>query len=104
MKTQTIMRQLDKVIFRKFADGEIIALFPEIPGTNNFSTCLDYVHNGQHGSCNIRQVLDMTFKPSDIECKALASELAAIGYNLDIKQRYSSTMAANRLKLMAVPL
>lgn len=37
-----------RVIFRKFKDGEIIALFPAIAGTNNYGdTCQSYVHMGQ---------------------------------------------------------
>jgi hypothetical protein len=36
--------KMDKVIFRKFEDDQIIAIFPEIPGTMSFHTCQSYIN------------------------------------------------------------
>ena len=42
-----------KVIFRKLKDGDIIALFPELPGDMNpYHTCESYMHVGQHGAAS----------------------------------------------------
>ena len=41
-----------KVIFRK-SRHEVLALFPELPGTMDPNTCLCYAHVGQHGSADV---------------------------------------------------
>jgi len=41
-----------KVVFLKFPQGDIIAMFPEIPGTNKPGDCLSYQHTGQHGAAS----------------------------------------------------
>lgn len=75
-----------KVIFRKFKEGDIIALFPELPGDNNPATCNSYMHVGQHGVADIGIIRDT--KPAhELEYKALYNELISIGYNLIVKQR-----------------
>lgn len=85
-----------KVIFRKFPDGEIIALFPELPGDMKVGHCLSYLHNGQHGcadtsiyyntkSCHVQQYYD------------LMMELLRIGYSLQIVSRFSYQMDQKRI-------
>jgi len=54
-----------KIIFRKFKNGEIIALFPEVPGTNNIRTCMNYMHVGQHGSGECSVIGTKPTKPED---------------------------------------
>ena len=44
------IQEKTKVIFRKFIGGDVIALFPELPGDNSVLNCLNYMHNGQHES------------------------------------------------------
>ena len=51
------------VIFRKFSNGEIIALFPYIAGNNDGYTCQSFIHVGQHGSADPHLVMRMT-KPA----------------------------------------
>lgn len=76
-----------RVIFRKFrSNGEVIALFPDIPGTNSLATCSSYLHVGQHGAASV----DLSpytgiAKPDDY--RALREELEHIGYVLEIRQR-----------------
>ena len=36
------------VAFRKWPNGDIPALFPTLPHSNNGHYCLSYEHNGQH--------------------------------------------------------
>ena len=89
-----------KVIFRKFKDnGEIIALFPELPGTNDVCTCESYVHNGQHGSASVNMSA-ITVRASEKEYEALKKELESIGYKLEIVNRFSTLHFDARLKAL----
>ena len=44
-------KDIIKVIFRKFKDGEIIALFPGLKWNNAGDIC-SYMHIGQHGGAS----------------------------------------------------
>jgi hypothetical protein len=97
-KLDTTIQEKTKVIFRKFPDGEIIALFPELPGTNSVTNCLNYMHNGQHGSG--KATCEGT-KPVDKDWNgALKRELTAIGYNLTVVTRFSYQMDQKRIALI----
>lgn len=70
-----------KVIFRKFKEGDVIALFPQFLGDNNYnSTCLSYQHLGQHGTADIGIVSDTDLCTPD-EYHDLLEELIYIGYD-----------------------
>lgn len=69
------------VIFRKFRDqGDIIALFPEHPGTNDPSTCSSYQRLGQHGAATLPHIIQATVLAAPKEYAALKRELKAVGY------------------------
>lgn len=76
-----------RVIFRKFrSNGEVIALFPDLPGTSSLATCSSYLHVGQHNATSVDLSPYTGFaKPADY--RALREELEHIGYVLDIRQR-----------------
>ena len=68
-----------KVIYRKFLGGDIIALFPEIPGYRPW-LCQSYQHIGQHSDASIFLVSDtLPAKPEDY--KDLHEELQSIYEN-----------------------
>lgn len=70
-----------KVIFRKFEDGGIIAIFPEHAGDSNPSrTCGCYEHIGQHSAITL-DFAKFTKPASPAEYKDLHAELVGIGYN-----------------------
>lgn len=73
-----------KVVFRKFRDGEIIALFPDIKERNGL--VLSYMHIGQHGMADPMIVND-TELAAPLEYMQLCNELTAIGYDLRIMKR-----------------
>ena len=75
-----------KVIFRKWKDGDIIALFPEEPGTQDPGTCSSYMHVGQHSAAN-PAIIRETKPATPDEYRELALELKSIGYNLEIISR-----------------
>ena len=90
-------KDITKVIFRKFKDdNSVIAYFPELPGTNDFSTCLSYMHTGQHGSASID--MSGTLKASESEYENLKDELESIGYNLKVSYRFSGKDTDLRIK------
>jgi len=85
-----------KVIFRKFPDGEIIALFPELPGDMKVNHCLSYLHIGQHGCADTSIYYD-TKKAVCNDTLKLINELTAIGYNLTVVSRFSYQMDQKRI-------
>lgn len=80
-----------KVIFRKFKDdGEIIALFPEEPGTTDPMACSSYMHVGQHGAAS-EGVVDATCPAREEEYADLLAELGQIGYDdITIVHRFTT--------------
>lgn len=88
------------VILRRFRDDHsLIALFPELPGTNDDSTCLSYMHVGQHGtaSAGLADVTDrVPYAPLPDDARALLRELEATGYVLTLKHRFTPAHRALR--------
>jgi hypothetical protein len=71
-----------KVIFRRFKDGDIIALFPEAAGDGNPSNCQSYMHVGQHGAAD--PLAGGIPLAAAEEYAPLLAELKRIGYD-DLK-------------------
>lgn len=88
------------VIFRKFSDGAVIALFPTLPGTYDVSTCLSYMTIGQHGTASIN-LINSTRPAKFSEYFSLYKELISVGYNdLKVCVRYKHSFVNNRLALI----
>lgn len=85
-----------KVIFRKYPDGNIIALFPEDPGDQSPYNCSSYMAIGQHGAADPHGVIEATQPARPDDYADLKEELESIGYVLDVKQKYTSAMFAKR--------
>ena len=77
-----------KVIFRKFKDGDIIALFPEIVGDYSPASCLSYMHIGQHGAAD-SSLVSNTKLATEEEYKDLFKELSSIGYDLKVISKFT---------------
>ena len=74
-----------KVVFRKYKNGEIIALFPEM--VNGYFVC-SYMHMGQHSDADYSYVISITKPASEEEYKDLYNELTnQVGYNLRILKK-----------------
>lgn len=85
-----------RVIFRKF-EGEVIALFPELPGDSNFyATCLSYQHLGQHGSASVDLCAEGTTPATPAEYADLKKELESLGYILQVAFRCTRLDCAKR--------
>lgn len=78
------------VVFRKFRDGDVIALFPQEPGNMNPSTCGSYMHIGQHGTADAG-LSDRTRLAKPEEYAPLKRELesAPYGYRLKLRKRFT---------------
>lgn len=77
-----------RVVFRRYPDGEIIALFPDVPADNRgHISC--YVHLGQHGAASYARVIADTRPALPAEYAALRRELEAepYPYQLDVRTR-----------------
>jgi hypothetical protein len=81
------------VVFRKFKDnGEIIAVFPQVPGsTRNWYYCETYVRCGQHGCMDISDIIRLTKVATPEEYIHLQNELegAPFHYLLYLRNRIS---------------
>lgn len=83
------MSQADTVVFRKWKDGNVIALFPELPADLSGNHCDAYEHVGQHGGADYHGVIQQT-KPCSVDDAAdLINELGTIGYELKPIRRVS---------------
>lgn len=91
------MDKKDKVIFKKFDNGDVIAVFPEIPFNQNVhNDCMSYMHIGQHGACSLSVMQDLEPATPDEYC-SLQSELYSIGYTLKVIRRISQKMHSIRI-------
>jgi hypothetical protein len=86
---------ITKVIFRTFHTGEIIALFPELPGDAHGVYCMSYQSIGQHGMAST-DLSHCTRPATDSESRSLFNELVKIGY--DLKQVKRVTRAMNDVR------
>lgn len=77
-------QDVTKVVFRKFKDGEIIALFPDLK--EHGGDVMSYMHIGQHGAAS-PLIINDTKPATPQEFSPLFMELEAIGYRLAVRQR-----------------
>jgi hypothetical protein len=85
-----------KVNFRKYSDGDIVALFPTIPWGRD--TCTSYMHIGQHGDADYDYCLMQTKPATKEEYTELYDELIESGYELQPIKRYTRLAIDNTLK------
>ena len=85
MKTDNFKTE---VIFRREADGQILAVFPYLIGDNKGNVTV-YSHVGQHHSADYNYCLN-NCKPTKVnQYSDLFEELESIGYNLQVIKRRS---------------
>lgn len=84
------------VIFRKYKEGDIIALFPYEKEGPHLCTC--YQHTGQHGAADGPGVVGDTKPATPEEYADLKKELEGIGYVLDVRKRinYNKYLKSNK--------
>jgi len=67
------------VVFRKFRDGDVIALFPE-DGEFSSGRIMTYMHDGQHCSAPYPEIVQGTIPAMPEEYADLLEELKYVGY------------------------
>jgi hypothetical protein len=86
----------DIVLFRRFRDGDVIALFPYLPAEGLSAwPCQSYMRIGQHGAADPRIVHD-TRPARWREYAGLKAELERLGYRLAVRRRFPSDAHARR--------
>lgn len=73
------------VVFRKFPDGEIVAIFPYVIDAPH--RVMTYMHVGQRSNMDYHRVVSDTRPAKAREYASLLKELTQIGYDLDIQTR-----------------
>lgn len=99
----TKSNQITDVIFRRWRNGNIIALFPREPGTNSPYTCGSYEHIGQHGAATPDHVVSLTTpaKPEEYAALKLELESAPYEYRLRVIKRLAYGMIDDRRNAIA---
>jgi hypothetical protein len=87
-------------IFRRYPDGEVVALFPTIPADPQ-GHCLSYLHVGQHGAADPSHVIDHTRPARPDEYADLMDELIRIGYVVRPIRRLTRRMVEERRATLA---
>lgn len=82
--------------------GEVIALFPEIPGTFRAYTCLSYAHIGQHSACDCDSIIQGSKPARTHEYENLFRELTNVGYDLVIRKRMDKSYYRARIESIRV--
>lgn len=92
------MNEPTKVIFRKWPNGDIIAIFPEVAGDANGVYCRSYEQIGQHGAVDAQGLVSSRTAPAKPDEYAdLKAELEIIGYTLAIISRIPPRAFEKRL-------
>jgi hypothetical protein len=88
---------ITEVVFRKYKNGEIIALMPH-EVCDQKGSVTSYMHVGQHGGANYDGVLANTKLAPPTEALPLYTELESIGYNLLVikKRNYNKYLLSYR--------
>lgn len=91
-----VVKEETAVMFRKFKDGEIIALFPYEP-ERTYGTCNSYMHIGQHGTADLSGIIGRTMPATEEEYEDLYLELVNYGpaeanYNLKVIKRVNNDL------------
>lgn len=87
---------MTEIIFRKFNNGEVIALMPELANNHDsLNYCDSYMHIGQHGAASV-DLVNSTRLASEAEYTPLLRELKSIGYEVKIIKRMRVKHLADR--------
>jgi len=76
-----------RVVFRRMSSGEIYALFPEIPASNNPDECLSYTRKNGYRPISYAEAVQQSTAAKPREYGRLFKELSEEGYDLIITHR-----------------
>lgn len=84
-------REAITVVFRRYSDDTIIALFAYSVCNKYEGTCNSYIHIGQHCAADYVGVIANTKPATESEYASLKKELEDMGYDLTVIKRRSSS-------------
>lgn len=93
-----------KVLFRKTPQGEILAVFPEIPAEGTPDKCLAFRRTNKAAGDHIAIPVALAHiaRPADFpEYDNTRRELQGLGYVLEIKSRFHPSYDAKRVALLS---
>ncbi len=90
------------VIFRMDREGNVFALFPELPADNHGFYCTCFQHIGQHCAADYHGCIAESRLATPDEYADLEAELRQRGYDLEIRQRATYAMHERRRRLAVV--
>lgn len=79
--TRKFAGKTTRVIFRRYPDGQVITLFPDIPWSRRRGEITSYMHVGQHGAADYSHVIATTEPATEKEYAGLLNELRQTGYD-----------------------
>ncbi len=82
--------------------GEVFALFPDIPGTNDPYTCMAYAIVGEHHSADLRYSIVKSKSVKSTDYKDIATILTRRGYDLEILKRVPSYLKSYETRLKEI--
>jgi len=85
MKRLVKEQEVTSVVFRRWPNGDVLALFPEIDEGRGL--CSSYEHVGQHGGADYLWCVRSTSLATPSDYAPLKSELESIGYRLRVVRR-----------------
>ena len=80
---------MDKVIFRKWPNGDVIALFPQIAASVDGYLCQSYMTIGQHDGATPFLMYKGTKPAKPEEYEELMAELKQLGYDPVVGHRFT---------------
>lgn len=75
------------VVFRKYKNGSVFALFPYEDADPHGMYCTAYAHIGQHSGADYYGCIRATIPAKPEEYADLKKELESIGYDLIVRQK-----------------
>ena len=71
------------VYFRKFPEGDVIAIWKEESTSSNYRSWASYMHVGQHSECSPELVIDLDVAREQ-EYLPLKKEMETLGYVVNV--------------------
>ena len=90
------------VIFRMDKEGNVFALFPELPADNFGTYCTCFQHIGQHCAADYYGCIAESRPATPAEYAELETELRQRGYVVEVRQRATYAMHQRCRKLATV--
>ena len=85
-------------VFRKYRNGDIIAIFPFEISNMSYYYCLSYEAIGQHGTADPVHIIRQTKPATESEYASLKLELERIGYVVETRKRITADAIESRRK------